>query len=365
MFFLRRPELTPDERSRGSKRRWTVYPLPPSSCMNSKVPASWTKSAELSASRFSSGSVICTSGRHPPGKRARNSSSSAFLPICRSGLLNQGIWRNRSRTWPGSFSSVFLHTISLQHRAATRISEWGAKQGYVLTETAFAVVAALVRPEDPELAFAARRVARRHSDYARATDWFKRATGLARRADDDSAKAAAYLGWGIMEAQRGRPDEARRRLVRAWRSARRGKLRALTAAARHNLIAVTASSGIAAYKLYGDDPPLIAQLAVDAAALWSLHSYFAATLRVSEAAIPYIERPAERLQVLANIARSVGKPDRFFAVWYEVSGEGKKSAGEFLPQIYLDLAEAARTFAMVACCLVCGARERATTWDAR
>jgi tetratricopeptide (TPR) repeat protein len=238
--------------------------------------------------------------------------------------------------------------------ACSEVAGWASIRGYGATEAEFARLAAVVSPKDPELAFAAGRSARRLARYESAAEWFGRAIGLARRAGNEAAYATAYLGWGLMEEQRGRRERARSRFVRAWRAGQRGGLRTLAAAARHNLIALSVPDRpfdegqahvIAAYKLYGRGNPALARLAADTACFWTWHGYHSAALPLFEAALPLIDRVPDRLQVLANIGRAAaatGRADRFREVWEEV-GAVMDRGGEFVPWVLIDLAHGAHT----------------------
>jgi tetratricopeptide (TPR) repeat protein len=239
--------------------------------------------------------------------------------------------------------------------AIAAIAEWAVGMGYDQTAALYAWLAARMRPRDPALAFAAGRTERRCARYERAEQWFMRAIGLSRRLSDDAAYADAYLGWGLMEEQRGRRASAREKYVRAWRAALRGSFPQLIAAARHNLIALSypdepfevgLGHAAAAYKLYDNSSPeRLALLALDAATLLADHSYFTHALRLYDALAPHIARPAVHIALLSNVARAaaaVGDSERFRLAYEQVTCDDAQ-AGEFGPAALAEVARAAHT----------------------
>lgn len=251
------------------------------------------------------------------------------------------------------------HPASIDARcvvdAIAGIAEWAVSRGYDETAALYAWLAARMRPRDPGLAFAAGRSERRCARYERAEQWFVRAIGLSRRVSDDAAYADAYLGWGLMEEQRGKRASAREKYVRAWRAGLRGSFPQLIAAARHNLIALSypdepfevgLAHAAAAYKLYDNSSPeRLALLALDAATLLADHSYFMHALRLYDALKEHIARPAVHVALLSNIARAaaaMGDGERFRHAYEQVTSEDAQ-AGEFGPAALAEVARAAHT----------------------
>ncbi|HEY0020822.1 MAG TPA: tetratricopeptide repeat protein [Longimicrobium sp.] len=243
-------------------------------------------------------------------------------------------------------------------KASVSISEWATLHGYEETAALYAGLAARLRPRDPDLAFSAGRAERRCGRYERAEEWFLRAIGLSRRAGDDAAYASAFLGWGLMEEQRGRRASARQKYVRAWRAAMRGSFHQLGAAARHNLIALSVPDEpfdvglahvIAAYKLYDDSSPeRLALLALDAGVFFAEHGFYAHALRLYDALARHIARPAVQVALLANVARAaaaVGDRDRFRMAYETVKREDAQK-GEFAPAALAEIARAAHTLGL-------------------
>ena len=239
--------------------------------------------------------------------------------------------------------------------ACSWISRWAAREGFGQTELAFAHAAATVLPREPELAFEAGRAARRLGRYEYAVQWFRRAIGLARRTNNDEAKAAAYLGWGVLEELRGRRDVARMRFILAHRTARKAGLLKVMAAARHYLIALTVPNGTfdegfahanAALKLYGRLEDRLALLATDTGALLSEHQYFSAAVSLYEMAVPLMPRSAERAAAYANLARAaaaLGQRQRYAEFWTAFEQEIKHGAAEYIPAALVELARGAWT----------------------
>jgi hypothetical protein len=80
-------------------------------------------------------------------------------------------------------------------QACSAIASWGYDGGLLVTAAAYAHLAAIVSPTDPDLAFAAGRATRDGGHHSLAEVWFQRTISLGRRATNEEAKAAGYLGW--------------------------------------------------------------------------------------------------------------------------------------------------------------------------
>ncbi len=243
-------------------------------------------------------------------------------------------------------------------RACSGIAEWADSKSFVSIACDFAELAARVQPADSTLAFHAGRLSRIHADYERAKQWFLRAVAIARLSNDLPAYSRAFLGWGIMEEQRGNASEARRLLNKAWAAAKRGRLRELGAFAQHELLilAITTAGFEAAHRhaviaarLYGPRGERLHRLANDVAFLWAWHGYFAAAFPVIEAAQPLFQRRADRISVAANLGRAaaaLGDVERFFRSWDEVVDFGVNGA-EGAAAALANIAEGARTLGLV------------------
>lgn len=198
-------------------------------------------------------------------------------------------------------------------RACRQISEWAEEQGHLGTALAFAQNAALAAATDPGAAFWVATLAVRMNDHARAEVWFRRAIGLARQARDWRMYSHAFSGLGNLYMRRGNLRAAKRLHTRALRGARRGGMRREQAGALHDLfgVAVETSNPVEAERLarlaleaYGKRNPRVHVLAHDVAYFWMEQGYFERAKSVFQAVLPLIDRPVERLFVLADLARA-------------------------------------------------------------
>lgn len=236
--------------------------------------------------------------------------------------------------------------------ACTGISEWA--EGEALTNTAvyFLELASWAAPDDALLALAAGRANRRNALYERARHWFERGIDVARAQEDRPAQAAGHLSWGNMEFQRGRHKFARRYYLRAWKIARRFHLREEGGAARHNMMTLALELGrfdeaqehaLAAYRFYGRKHERMPYFAHDVAQLWSWQGLHTAAVPIFRAVMPLIDRPKERIKVLANLGRAaagMGDVDTFFEAWIGVATYVPES-NEHLAEAYVNIGEAA------------------------
>lgn len=239
------------------------------------------------------------------------------------------------------------------------VSEWAGGEGFVVVEREYAELLYHLAPYNADSALFAGRACRRAGAFDRAEQWYKHALGLARKHSDHSAYVLALIRRGVLAEQRGRREEAYRLHIRAWKGAKRHKIRKLGAYAQHELLVlgvytepfeVAQAHARLGLRLYGRFDERFPQLAHDTAFLWAWHSYFSAALPVFEAVMPFITRPTERIQVIANIGRAaaaVGDADRFFQAWEEVN-EHKETAAEYRATALLNLGYGARTLRRVA-----------------
>ncbi|MEX2570330.1 MAG: tetratricopeptide repeat protein [Gemmatimonadota bacterium] len=200
-------------------------------------------------------------------------------------------------------------------RACRALSEWADDQGKLATALAFAQNAALASGGDAAAAFWVATIAVRLNDHARAEVWFRRAIGLARQSRNWRMYSRAFGGLGNLYIRRGNLPAARRLHTRALRGAKRGGMRREQAAALHDLFAVAVESGSGAeaerlarlaLESYGTRNRRVHVLAHDVAYYWMEQGSFDRALPVFQAVLPLIERPIERLFVLADIARAAG-----------------------------------------------------------
>jgi tetratricopeptide (TPR) repeat protein len=199
--------------------------------------------------------------------------------------------------------------------ACRQISDWAYERGKLGTALAFAQDAALASSADASAAFWVATLAVRLSDHARAEVWFRRAVGLARQKRDWRMYSRSFSGLGNLYIRRGNLPAARRLHTRALRGARRGGMRREQATALHDLFAVAVEMGNAteadrfaalALQAYGARNRRVHILAHDVAYFWMEQGRFDRALPVFQAVLPLIERPLERVFVLADIARAAG-----------------------------------------------------------
>lgn len=200
-------------------------------------------------------------------------------------------------------------------RASRRISEWAVEKGRMQTALAFAQNAALAARNDPAAAFWVATIAVRLNDSARAEVWFRRAIGLARRSRNWRMYSRAFSGLGNLYMRRGNFPSARTLHIRALRGARRGGMRREQATALHDLFGVAVETGNAAeaerlaaqaLKAYGTRSGRVHVLAHDLAYFWMERGQFRRAFSVFSAVLPLVDKPIERLFVLADICRAAG-----------------------------------------------------------
>jgi hypothetical protein len=104
--------------------------------------------------------------------------------------------------------------------------------------------------------------------------------------------------------------------------------------------------GIAAARYLAEDDPKLIRLAIDLGAFVSEHMYFNTALRLYEAALPFLVRPADRLAGLANIGRAAaatGQKRRFAEVWAEFDRLSLSPPKLFYAESLIELAQGAVT----------------------
>lgn len=198
-------------------------------------------------------------------------------------------------------------------RACRQVSEWAEEGGYLGTALAFAQNAALAARSDAAAAFWVATLSVRMNDHARAEVWFRRSIGLARQARNWRMYSHAFSGLGNLYMRRGNLPAAKRLHTRALRGAKRGGMRREQAGALHDLfaVAVETSNPIEAEKFarlaldaYGNRNERVHVLAHDVAYFWMEQGQFGRAKSVFQAVLPLIDRPVERLFVLADLARA-------------------------------------------------------------
>lgn len=197
--------------------------------------------------------------------------------------------------------------------ACGAIARWAEGEGAPGTALAFAQSAALLAPTAPAPALAVARLAQRSGDHARAELWYRRATGIARRARAWRVYARSFSGLGTLYRERGNLPSALRFHLRALRGARRGGLRMELAVALHDLFGVAVESGRRdearryareAFEAYPRQSPRLAALAHDVAYVWMEEGEFARAAVAFRRVLPLVRREDERLWVEADLMRA-------------------------------------------------------------
>lgn len=238
--------------------------------------------------------------------------------------------------------------------ACGAIAQWAEEERHAATSLAFAQAAAMAQPRNAALAFRVGQVARNRAEMARAETWFRHAIMISRQIGDWDTYSRAYLALGNMAIKRGAFPVAHRMHIKALRASRRKGLPELQGGAAHDLFVVACETGRfaqaeeyarIAFRAYGPEHPGVPRVAHDMAYLWMEQGHFARALNVFEAVRPHFVTPADRIMLVANIARaSGGAEDRetFRRAWVEANRLAKDpEARAILPGSMLDLARGA------------------------
>jgi len=252
-------------------------------------------------------------------------------PEERAGLFRPGAWEARVRQIEEAGLDAALDaplrvlaSISRDPQAVREedilaacrdIATWAEGREKLGTAIAMAQAGALAAPTNAAAGFRVGQLTRNRGEYARAESWFRRVIGLGRQAKDWASYADAFLGLGNLYLKRGNAPAARRFIIRGLRAARRHGLRDIIARAQHDLfvIAVDAAPPAealeharAAFKAYGPSHVKLPVLAHDLAYFWMQRGRFEQALSVFQGLLPYIDRPWERMQTVADIGRAAG-----------------------------------------------------------
>ncbi|HEV2146363.1 MAG TPA: hypothetical protein VGR37_03010, partial [Longimicrobiaceae bacterium] len=199
--------------------------------------------------------------------------------------------------------------------ACREVSQWAESEGVLATALAFAQAAAFACPGNAAAGLRVGVLARRRAEYARAETWFRRTIGLARQARDWTSYSEAFLALANLYMQRGNLPVAKQLSIRAYRAAKRHSLRAVLAGSLHNLFVIAGLSeqhdeaeslARAAHGAYDSENPRVPVFAHDVAYFWSSRGQFAPALAVSQALLPHMSAPVDRMAVLGSIARAAG-----------------------------------------------------------
>lgn len=197
--------------------------------------------------------------------------------------------------------------------ACREIVQWA--EGRLWTETAmqYAEAAAMLDPDDAELANLAGRVCRRGGQRARAEVWYDRAIGLSRASRNVREYISAHLGFAAVLRDRERYEEALHYIKRAGLTAKRAGIRKQAGEAFHDAVGIATLRG---------DFPRAAVYARRALAVYPRHharfpafgydlaflmvdlGMYSHALSLLNSVAPKISSPAERVVVLGTLARA-------------------------------------------------------------
>lgn len=199
--------------------------------------------------------------------------------------------------------------------SAAAVWEWADAAHRPETALQFAELAARLAPDSSARATTAGRFARRLALHSRASQWFARASRLARLHGDEIEFVTAQLAWGVLEDQVGNYLHAEAHFTKGYRRAMRAGRRSLAASAKHNLMGVAVTTGRLdeawghaweAARMYAAHHPRFPLFAHDVAFLLAREGCFSSALPILEAVLPVVENHGERVLVFAAVARAAG-----------------------------------------------------------
>lgn len=222
--------------------------------------------------------------------------------------------------------------ISAAHVVAScrEISAWGDERGSLDVAVEFAEGAALADGETAQTAADAGHLSTRAAAYHRAWLWLMRSVAVARRTRDWEWYVRAHIRFGIMLYELGEHAKARPHYWRATRAALNSGRRTLAGKAQHDLLLIEAEAGSylsgekcarRVLEYYPRRYERIPHFVHDYAYLLVRHFLFAHALPLVEAVLPLINKPYERVAVLATLARAAagaGERGKYEAASHEV-----------------------------------------------
>ncbi len=237
--------------------------------------------------------------------------------------------------------------------ACRRAAAWAERSGKPATAVAFAQAAAAADPESASAAVLVGRLARMRAEYGQAEGWLEHAVVLARHSGDWQAYTEAYAGLGNLYVQKGNFPRAKQYHLRCLRQARRRSLHEMAGAAFHNLFALTCEGGrfdeaetfaVQALEAYPRDSRGLPRLAFDLAYRWVDQRRYGPALVLLQECLPSFGSAADRVLVLAAVARAAGGAgdgDAFERAWSEAWAALAEPAGSVSARVFLDLAHGA------------------------
>jgi tetratricopeptide (TPR) repeat protein len=245
--------------------------------------------------------------------------------------------------------------------ACTSVWEWAQQRDRPETALQFAELAARLTPEAPGSCSVAGQFCRLRGETHRGAMWYRRASRLARRQENEVEFSRAQIGLGSLAVDVGALAEAQAHYEKGFKAALRCGRHSLAGWAFHDLVLL--KIGQEAYdeawvhaknalSIYKREHPRFPALAHDIALLWSRMGYFSAAMPIFERVLPLMARGYERLIILSNLARAAAacgdrmRYERAIREFLRVHDEG----GTIPPSSWVHAAYAAHT---------CGDWERA------
>jgi hypothetical protein len=198
-------------------------------------------------------------------------------------------------------------------RMCVRLAAWAEARDALGTAVLLAQAGALASPADAAAAYRVGRLALAWDRLPRAESWLRRAVGLARRSGAWDAYTDGLVELGALHAGRGNRDAAKRHFLKAFRAARRWGLLDRRALALHGLFRLALEAGDleradrlsrAAAGAYGREHPQIADLLYDLAVHSLARGRAGRAVLMLERVLAVRTEAAERLPVLALLARA-------------------------------------------------------------
>jgi tetratricopeptide (TPR) repeat protein len=244
-------------------------------------------------------------------------------------------------------------------KACLALADWAFEQGATGTALLSVETAALCFPENGRYALLVGRGYRSAGRLGDAERWLKRAARLTYWRADWGAHAFAVCTLGMVCWTQGSVSRALRYLHRSQRIAHRHHERVLEGEIFHNLLAIAISAGDSArveeyareaFERYLPAHHRLPALAYDLAYFWMIRGHIHRAIKVFEQLLPHFPEPAQRIQVLAALARGAGKANDsvlFANVWgHAVQLIEQLRSAITLPHALLDLGLGAAHFGM-------------------
>lgn len=203
--------------------------------------------------------------------------------------------------------------------ACLAISEWAQGEHMPETSLHYAEAAALADPTSARAAAVAGAACTAQAADQRAEVWLTRAVVTARRTKAWEWHARAYLRLGALYYELGDTRKARRAHNRARASASTSGHMTFAGNAHHNLLLVECAAGTfragaqharMALELYPHRFAYLPHLAHDVAYLLTCHGAYADALALLDAALPFFNKPWERMAALGTVAKAAGGTGR-------------------------------------------------------